>query len=327
MGCGCKNCNGTVTSSGQLPPGCDSILNITTDNTGDEILVTIAFCSGGVQQFSIPVGSDGLPGGTGSSGADGADGVGIVDVTATVENNIVTLTFLLSNGATLVETFEIDVNANPPAYIIDHKGLDVPNEINVQAGLQEGVSSVIASSIIPADIFQNTEDTIYFDILVNLVYSPALGGDKMGTNIFSSLNLEINTSASATGSGLIIPLRVSSPEFALFPTQTLKFSGTITRRAYLDALENLSTSGIDVIIEAEAFGRKAYTIDEGTFAGEPTVNTKKAMGWKSKASEMDLNSDNYFKITASGVDYTVDETPYAVNANQIYFVTRFLPRI
>lgn len=328
MGCGCKNCNGTVSSNSQLPPGCDSILSIDTELIGDNTLVTITFCSGSIQQFSIPSGQDGADGAAGSTGASGADGVSIIDIDSSVEGNIVTLTFLLSNGETLVEQFEINADGNDPAYVIDHKGIDVPNEDNISEQL-DGSAKVIARSLLPANLFPNGEDTVYFDILININYNSALGAEKNGLSLFKNLRLELNNSSTASGSGINISFQDGAEKLGLFPTVALKFSGEITRRSYLDALGNVQTNGLDVVVEGHGLQRRSYPIDNLETGSPLEFPGKDAsrLAWKLKDSSVDLSADNYLKIVAVGDNYTTDTASYIVTATQLYFTTRYLPRI
>lgn len=172
MSCGCKNCNGTVSQGSQLPPGCDSILSITTDvtDTGDTI-ITITFCSGAVQQFTIPSGQNGENGSDGSDGADGSNGAGIEDVTAEQDGNDVTLTITLDNGEEFNITFTIPSVSG--AYVLQHnsQGVGAPELTGEFATIPfselSDYTSVIKGTI-PANTVVNPGDTLHWDAVFNI---------------------------------------------------------------------------------------------------------------------------------------------------------------
>jgi len=329
MGCGCKNCNGAVGQNTQLPPGCDSILSITHENIGSAILVTITLCSGNIQQFSIPIPADGADGPAGPTGADGTDGVSIVDIDSSVEDNIVTLTFTLSNGEVLIETFTIETQ-EAQAYVIDHVGLDVPNEDNISPTLiSNGPSQTIARSLIPLSSWPTSEDTIYFDILVNLAYSGGLGTDKIGQDIFKTLVLQLNTDTEPNNEGVSLYLE-SADAKVTFPTVAIAVTGEITRRAIEDGAGNL-VQALDIVAKLEQFSNRTYPIaNSGTTTA---VNAKNGanLAWSVKNTSVDINVNNYLKLVADPEDYIVTDgqgqgVSYTVNPEQIYFTTRYLQR-
>ena len=329
MGCGCKNCNGAVGQNTQLPPGCDSILSITHENIGSEILVTITLCSGNIQQFSIPLPADGTNGADGPQGPAGSPGVSIVDIDSSVQDNIVTLTFTLSNGEVLTETFTIETQ-EAQAYVIDHVGLDVPNEDNISPTLiSNGPVSTIARSLIPLGSWPTSEDTIYFDILVNFDYSSALGKAKTGQNIFKTLVLQLNTDTEPSTTG--VSLHLESPDAkVIFPTVAIAVTGEITRRFIEDGTGNL-VQALDIVAKLEQFSNRSYPIPH---SGTTTaVNAKKGanLAWSVKNTSVDTNVNNYLKLVANPGDYIVTAeqgqgTSYSVNPEQIYFTTRYLQR-
>lgn len=330
MGCGCKNCNGAVGQNTQLPPGCDSILSITHENIGSAILVTITLCSGNIQQFNIPLAADGADGPAGPTGADGADGVSIVDIDSSVEDNIVTLTFTLSNGEVLIETFAIETQ-EAQAYVIDHVGLDVPNEDNISPTLiSSGSPETIARSLIPLDSWPTSEDTIYFDILVNLSYPKELGSNKINQNIFKTLVLQLNTDTEPSGGGVSLYLESPNAKIA-FPSVAIVVTGEITKRFIEDGSGNI-VQALDIVAKLEQFENKNYPIPSpGTTTA---ANSKKGTNlvWSVKNTSVDTNVNNYLKLVADPDDYVVTgndqapETVYTIDAQQIYFTTRYLQR-
>lgn len=332
MGCGCKNCNGAVGQNTQLPPGCDSILSITHENIGSEILVTITLCSGNIQQFSIPIPGNGADGPAGPTGADGADGVSIVDIDSSVEDNIVTLTFTLSNGEVLIETFAIETQ-EAQAYVIDHVGLDVPNEDNISPTLiPNGPTQTIARSLIPLGSWPISEDTIYFDILVNLNYSSGLGTNKFGQTIFKTLMLELNTDTEPNNNEGVSLYLESDDAKVTFPTVAIAVTGEITRRTIEDGAGNL-VQALDIVAKLEQFSNRTYPIaNSGTTTA---VNSKMGanLAWSVKNTSVDTNVNNYLKLVADPDDYVVtgnQQNPagisYTLNPVQIYFTTRYLQR-
>lgn len=326
---GCKNCNGTVSQNNQLPLGCDSILSITNETVGEEIIVTITFCSGAIQQFSIPLPSNGATGADGQAGADGSPGVNITDVNSSVEDNIVTLEFIFSDGTIIIETFAIETQ-EAQAYVIDHVGLDVPNEDNIQPILvTNGTSETVARSLIPANSWPTTEDTIYFDILVNLKYSDRLGIAKTGQSMFKNFGLELNTSTTPANEGLGISLQNQGQADILFPTTTIAVTGEITRRAIEDSQGGLGTTfALDIVAKMSPYQRGSdYPIaDSGTVAKAVGATRGENLAWAVKNTNVDLNVDNYLKLTALPSNYSVDTTDYQVESMQIYFTTRYLKR-
>ena len=325
MGCGCNNCNGTVSQNSQLPPGCDSILSITNENIGTEVIVTITFCSGAVQQFSIPAGVDGAPGQDGAPGADGAD------------------------GADGEQGPKGEAGGN--AYIIDHVGLDTNSEDNIIATLYPGAaSSVLARSFIPATTLETDEDTIYFDVLINLDFTETLGNS--GLDVFGNkggLSLELNSSSDPNSNiGINLPLENVLSKIK-FPDCTLKLSGEITRRKYTAdetlvvqskgsgfATKTRSTKipqqsfiALDVIVEAESFSRRSYPVDNastGNIGAVSVSNGTKNLAWAVRDYSVAVNLDNYLKIVGNPGSYTVKGKTYKVTATQIYFTTRYLQR-
>ena len=333
MGCGCKNCNGAVSQNTQLPPGCDSILSITHENIGSEILVTITLCSGNIQQFSIPLPADGTNGADGPQGPAGSPGVSIVDVDSSVADNIVTLTFTLSNGEVLTETFAIETQ-QAQAYVIDHVGLDVPNEDNISPTLtSDGPSQTIARSLIPLGSWPTSEDTIYFDILINLDYPTALGDNKPNENMFKNLQLQLNTDPEPNSSiGAFLELQQVGTGLVLFPINTLVVTGEITRRFIEDGSGNLQ-SALDIVATLEQYSARTYPVDNAgtTTAVTTPKNTGKNLAWSVKNTSVDVTVDNYLKVVALPSNYVVEAeqgpgSAYTVNPEQIYFTTRYLQR-
>ena len=170
MACGC-NKKGTVSISNQLPPGCDSILSINSDDIGTETIVTITFCSGAIQQFNIPHGQDGSDGTSGSSGNSGSDGNGINDITANQDGTEVTLTITLDNGDDITIVFEVPTAAG--AYVVQHlsHGTAAPETFDVFATkvLNDitGDFSVIKGTV-PGNTIVNAGDTLHWDAVFNV---------------------------------------------------------------------------------------------------------------------------------------------------------------
>lgn len=328
MSCGCKNCNGTVSQTASLPPGCDSILNITSETVGQNILVTITFCSGTTQQFSIPIGSDGAPGSSGPPGASGSDGVGIADIDSSVVDNTVTLTFTLTNGQTFIESFSVD--PSPSAYIVEHKGLDIPLQDNLEVVLNSA-KQVIATSTIPAGTLVNNGDTVYFDLYIKLNYVASLSSDKAGQSIFRDLTLEFNNTQVPSTSGANIefsPGAVVGSGLAYFPTFYLKFTGSITRRLYGDPLGFLQ-NGFDVVAEGQAFSAKNPIADDfiSPEGGIKIFPDGINIGYSLKTENININADQFLKLTARAEDYTVNGIPNTVTTLQTYFTTKYIPKI
>ena len=325
---GCKNCNGTVSQNIQLPPGCDSIQAITTDVTakGDTI-VTITFCSGAIQQFTIPAGQSGENGTDGTNGADGTNGISIEDITSSVEDGLVTLTFTLSDGSTIVETFTIETQ-EAQAYVIDHVGLDVPNEDNIDPTLiPNGPNSVIAKSLIPAGSFPSSEDTIYFDILINLQYAGALAtGKGRVADIFNSLQLELNSDPNPSSGGINLLLE-SNDAKVKFPTTTIAVTGEITRRFVEDRKGDLATA-LDLVANMSVYTNRTQPNNTGTLTA--VAGNVQNLVWSVKNQTVDINADNYLKIVAAPGNYVIDSSSgpvsYSVSPTQIYFTTRYLQR-
>ena len=185
--CGCNN-KGTVSMTSQLPPGCDSILSIDTNDVGTETIITITFCSGAIQQFSIPHGEDGSNGSSGGNGSSGADGNGIDDITAEQNGTEVTLTVTLNNGEIITLTFNIPTAAG--AYIVQHhsQGTAAPEIFDVFATkvLNDITDyfSVIKGTV-PGNTIVNAGDTLHWDAVFSVVSS----GLNKSHDVFKQLYL------------------------------------------------------------------------------------------------------------------------------------------
>lgn len=169
---GCKNCNGTISQTTQLPPGCDSIQAITTNVTSEgATVVTITFCTGAVQQFTIPAPQNGEDGSNGTNGTDGANGVGIEDITVVQDGDEVTLTITLENGEEFNITFTLPTVTG--AYIVQHlsQGTVAPEITGEFATLElhnlTDYFSIIKGTI-PAGTVVNPGDTIHWDAVFNI---------------------------------------------------------------------------------------------------------------------------------------------------------------
>lgn len=184
----------------QLPPGCDSILSIDTNDLGSETRITITFCSGAVQQFSIPNGQDGASGSSGQDGTDGAAGNGILDISSVQDGNEVTLTITLEDKTETTVTFNIPTSAG--AYIIEHfsQGATDPGNstedpsdrtATIVVSDQSSVFSVLKSRI-PGNTIPNKGDTIHYDGVFSLLASRRSGDSKLST-IFKQFFLTIGT--------------------------------------------------------------------------------------------------------------------------------------
>lgn len=182
----------------QLPPGCDSILSIDTNDVGNETIITITFCSGAIQQFSIPHGQDGQDGGSGGSGQDGQDGNGISDISAEQEGDEVTLTITLENGDEVTVTFNIPTAAG--AYIVQHnsQGVGAP-ELTGEFAQKELHNitthfSVIKGTI-PGNTVINAGDTLHWDAVFNITGD---GPDGKLNNVFKELFLCLGSNDNIT---------------------------------------------------------------------------------------------------------------------------------
>ena len=168
--CGCNN-KGTVSMTSQLPPGCDSILSIDTNEVGTETIITITFCSGAIQQFSIPHGEDGSDGAPGGTGGSGTDGNGISDITAEQDGTEVTLIVTLNDGENITLTFNVPTASG--AYIVQHlsNGSNSPEVLNEFSTLVlndiTGMFSAIRG-VIPGNTIVNAGDTMHWDAVFNV---------------------------------------------------------------------------------------------------------------------------------------------------------------
>ena len=163
MSCGC-NKKSAISIGSQLPPGCDSILNIDTNALETETIVTITFCSGAQQQFSIPHGTNGIDGTIGGDGSDGTNGDSVEDVEVTQEGSTVYLTFTIG-GEEYTINFELPTSGNG-AYIVEHKsqGIGVSPADFTQVILNDATSDTeFIKGTIPGSTIVNAGDTLHWD--------------------------------------------------------------------------------------------------------------------------------------------------------------------
>lgn len=188
MACGC-NKKSAISMSSQLPPGCDSILKIDTDALETETMITITFCSGAVQQFNIPHGTNGIDGSSGGNGSDGTNGDSVENVEVTQEGSTVNLTFTIG-GVEQTISFELPAATNS-AYIVEHKSQSNSQYLPeggadfTQINLTEPSTSEIEiiKGTIPGSTIVNAGDTLHWDA----VFMVNSSNVKTVFNVFKSL--------------------------------------------------------------------------------------------------------------------------------------------
>ena len=179
----------------QLPPGCDSILSIDTNDVGTETIITITFCSGAIQQFSIPHGTDGADGASGGGGDTGADGNGIEDISVAQDGTSVTLTVTLNNGEEVNVTFEVPTAAG--AYIVEHHSQGVASPELSGDFADKVVTSIngnfsVIKGTIPGNTLINAGDTLHWDAVFNV----SATGQTRVHDVFKELYLCLGTTGS-----------------------------------------------------------------------------------------------------------------------------------
>jgi hypothetical protein len=312
MSCGCKNCNGAVSLTGQLPPGCDSILNIDTQVVEGNILVTITFCSGAINQFTIPSGQNGVDGVNGTNGEQGANGNGISDISVSQEGNEVTLTITLDDGTVYNETFIIQTATS--AYIIDSQHFDTGTQIVLND--LSSTLSILATSNIPGNTIVNNGDTIHFDIVFRL--STNAGATPVFKQLYLSLgpqggtldNSELCVNLTFPGFTTIIEQvhivgEMTKIESANLGTNAMNIKGTMTLFDKGDS--NSLSHGLDGNIQnTMALARQQFGF------------------YSAAAQNLFYGLPLRFQLLGSNNTYPIGTT---INFDMIYFTTTKIPKL
>lgn len=318
MSCGCKNCNGTVSQGAQLPPGCDSILSITTDvnETGD-IIVTITFCSGALQQFTIPAGQDGGNGSDGSDGTPGSDGVGIEDVTAEQDGNDVTLTIILENGEETTITFTIP--PAPGAYIVQHlsNGTGSP-ELTGEFATKElaGIASYfsVIKGTIPGGTIVNAGDTIHWDAVFNIT-----GNIAEVHGVFKDLYLCLGSNDSVADA--IVNFEGQPTLINLFPQTTLSVHVSVEMsRTNSPTREEMYVKGSMHIFDK---GQNIHFAHSVTDPNPPQTDIE-TVGFYSLAAPITFSAENYIQLIGIPGGYGPIDT---IDIDPIYMTVTKLPKL
>ena len=321
MSCGCKNCNGAVSLPTQLPPGCDSILNIGTQLVDDNVLVTITFCSGAIQQFTIPAGQNGTDGVNGVDGATGPSGTGISDVDITQEGNEVTLVITLSDGTVINETFIIQ--AAPSAYVVDSQHFDTTTPVLLT---NDTNSVVLASSTIPGNTINVNGDTIDFDILFRLNYTLAVniatGEIESIAAVFKSFYLSLGPLGGLIDADEIFN-NLSFPNFNSSIRQ-IRIRGKMTK------IESpaLGTNAMNIMGSLELYDKAETDILSNGLGGDVT-NTMPALRfsygfYSGSAQGLDFENNLQFQVLATPATYAQGSS---VLVDPLYFVTTKIPKL
>jgi len=178
--------------NGGSNPNCDSILNIETQTLSTETIVTITFCSGAIQQFSIPHGVDGNDGADGADGTSGDTGIAVEDVSVTQVGNEITLVITLDDGTIFENTFTIATATG--AHIVDAKTQGGGVDLTEATG--NGFEQILMSNIggefeviggtVPGNTITIAGDTLHFDA----VFQVGTTGTE-NVNIFKNLFLTV----------------------------------------------------------------------------------------------------------------------------------------
>jgi hypothetical protein len=155
--------------NGGSNPNCDSILNIETQTLSTETIVTITFCSGAIQQFSIPHGVDGNDGADGADGTSGDTGIAVEDVSVTQVGNEITLVITLDDGTIFENTFTIATATG--AHIVEAKTQGGAVDLTDATGNgfeQINLSTVggefeVIGGTVPGNTITIAGDTLHFD--------------------------------------------------------------------------------------------------------------------------------------------------------------------
>lgn len=314
MACGCKNCNGAVSLTGQLPPGCDSILNISTEIVNGDVLVTITFCSGAIQQFTVPSGQSGTNGENGADGAQGPAGTGISNVEVSQEGNEVTLTITLDNGDIYNETFVIQ--SAPSAYVVDSQHFDTVPQLTLNN--TEGLT-ILASSIIPGNTVITNGDTILFDSVFRLSVT---GDDSVPTAIFKQLYLSLGPLGGTVDAGELCS-NLSFPNFNSTIRQ-FRIQGQMTK---IES-SGLGTNAMNIIGTLSLWDKADSTTISNGITGDP-INTMPALRYdygfySASAQGLSFSSTLQFQVLGTKATYSPGVT---VNLDTIYFVTTKIPKL
>jgi len=312
MSCGCKNCNGAVSLTGQLPPGCDSILNIGTQEVDGNILVTITFCSGAINQFTIPAGQDGVNGTNGTNGGQGAEGNGISDISSSQDGNEVTLTITLNDGTVYNETFIIQ--AATSAYIIDSQHFDTGTQIVLND--LSGNLSILGTSIIPGNTIVNNGDTIHFDIVFRI------SSNGPATLVFKRLGLSLGPVGGVTDNDEIC-VNLSFPQFSSSMEQ-VHIVGEMTK---IESA-NLGTNAMNIKGTMTLFDKgDSNSLSHGLGGSAENLMplSRQQFGFYSAAAQgLSYQLPLRFELLGTNNNYPIGTT---VNFDMIYFTTTKIPKL
>lgn len=280
--CGCTK-KGTVSMTSQLPPGCDSILSIDTNEVETETIITITFCSGAIQQFSIPHGEDGSDGATGGAGGSGTDGNGISDITAEQDGTEVTLIVTLDNGENITLTFNVPTASG--AYVVQHlsSGSNSPEVLNEFNTLVlndiSGMFSAIRG-VIPGNTIVNAGDTLHWDAVFNVT------ANKLSQvhDVFKLLYLCVGSNDNDDDK--ISNLSGNPPNINIYPVTN----------------SNNSLSSLSVHVNVEMSKTNSTTRDELMVKGTMTVYDK---GVSNRASHLATDYDAPTQEVATVGIYTL----------------------
>ena len=179
--------------NGGSNPNCDSILNIETQTLSTETIVTITFCSGAIQQFSIPHGVDGNDGADGADGTSGDTGIAVEDVSVTQVGNEITLVITLDDGTIFENTFTIATATG--AHIVEAKTQGGAVDLTEATG--NGFEQILMNNVggefeviggtVPGNTLTTAGDTLHFDAVFQVGKTAGLES----TNIFKNLFLTV----------------------------------------------------------------------------------------------------------------------------------------
>ena len=314
---GCKNCNGTISQTTQLPPGCDSIQAITTDvNAKGDTVVTITFCSGAIQQFIIPAGQTGGNGSDGSDGTDGSDGVGIEDIAVQQDGNDVTLTITLENGEEFNITFTIPTVSG--AFIVQHLSngtgaAELTGEFAKKelAGIADYFS--IIKGTIPAGTVVNAGDTIHWDAVFNIT-----GNIAQVQNVFKELHLCLGSNDSIADK--IVNFTGQPSLINLFPRTTLSVHVSVEMsRTNSTTREEMYVKGSMHIFDKGQNVHFAHSIADPN----PPQTDIETVGFYSLAPFV-FSAENYIHLVGKPGGYGKTDT---IDIDPIYMTVTKLPKL
>ena len=324
--CGCNN-KGTVSMTSQLPPGCDSILSIDTNDVGTETIITITFCSGAIQQFSIPHGEDGSNGSSGGDGSSGADGNGIDDITAEQNGTEVTLTVTLNNGEIITLTFNIPTAAG--AYIVQHhsQGNSAPELSNEFATVLlndlTGNFSVIKGTV-PGNTIVNAGDTLHWDAVFN-VTAASLNDVH---DVFKTLYLCVGDTdtiddrvVNLAGNPSNISLRPSGPASQSLGIASMSIHVNIEMsKTNSPNRDSVMLKGTMEVYDKGEQANQSHSINDYDAPGQ-SMGT---VGFY-RIAPFTPDQENYIQLM--GIANTIQKSEGAINLDRIYMTVTKIPKI